>query len=235
MDISVIVPSYKARATIEACLDSLHAQKTAASYEIIVVGSGDDEAAGLADRFPEVRLLWFRERKFAGHARNLGALEARGAILAFVDADCIPAEDWIEAIRHAHQDTAPVIGGVVANANPESIVGRAYYFAEFNRWLPDSPPGRVDEVPGCCWSMKRPAFERYGPFLEGTYCSDTAFQWRMAVGGERSYLILRSPSRTSTRRAGTTASRTSRSTAAASRGCGWLRRACPAGWPSLAP
>jgi glycosyltransferase involved in cell wall biosynthesis len=156
---------------------------------VIVVDSGSDSTADLvAERFPEVRLQSFVDRKYAGHARNLGVREARGSILAFTDADCVPEPDWIEAIRTAHRQSYPVIGGVIANANPASRVGRAYYFAEFNNWLPGSPPGPVRDMPACCWSMKRSAYERYGPFIEGTYCYDTAFHWRMAADRQRPQL-----------------------------------------------
>jgi GT2 family glycosyltransferase len=189
VDVSVIVPSYNAAGTIERCLGALQAQDTSASCEVIVVDSGTDSAAELvAARFPEVRLLKLAERAFAGHARNLGAREARGSILAFTDADCVAEPGWIEAIRAAHREPFPVIGGVVANANPTSRVGRAYYFTEFNRWLPGSPPGPVADMPGCCWSMKRSAYDRYGPFIEGTYCSDTAFHWRMAADRHQPHL-----------------------------------------------
>ena len=81
-----------------------------------------------------------------------------------------------------------MVGGVVANANPGSLVGRAYYYTEFHRWLPARRADAVDEIPACCLSMKRSAYERYGPFLEDTYCSDTAFHWRMASDGERPLL-----------------------------------------------
>jgi GT2 family glycosyltransferase len=37
--------------------------------------------------------------------------------------------------------------------------------------------------------MKRWAFDKYGPFLEGTYCSDTAFHWRARSAGEVAWLI----------------------------------------------
>jgi GT2 family glycosyltransferase len=32
---------------------------------------------------------------------------------------------------------------------------------------------------------ERRAFERYGPFIPGTYCSDTAFHWRLARNGHK--------------------------------------------------
>lgn len=185
VEVSVVVPAFNAAGTIERCLAALDAQDTSAPYEVIVVDSGTDGTAELvAQRFPDVRVCRFPERKYAGHARNLAIPEARGDLLAFTDADCIPAPGWVEAVWRAHRDPAPVVGGVVDNANPESLVGRAYYYTEFNRWLPDAPGGAIDDVPGCCWSMKRSAYERYGPFVEGTYCSDTAFHWKMAAEGD---------------------------------------------------
>ena len=189
VEISVIVPSYNAAGTIERCLAALRDQETSAAYEVIVVDSGTDDAACLAgSRFPDVRVMHFAERKFAGHARNLAAAESRGSILAFTDADCIPAPDWIEAIRRAHRGPQPVIGGVVDSANAVSLVARAYYFTEFHRWLPSSRGGPLEDIAGCCLSMKRSAYERYGPFIHGTYCSDTAFNWRIAADGQHPHL-----------------------------------------------
>jgi GT2 family glycosyltransferase len=188
-EVSVIVPSYNAAATIGTCLAALREQQTRVPFEVIVVDSGSDGAADIvASRFPEVRLLRFADRKFAGHARNLAIAEAHAGVLAFTDADCVPAPDWIDAIRRAHATSETVVGGVVANANPNSYIGRGYYFTEFHHWLPEARPGPVDDIAGCCWSMKRSAFARFGPFLEGTYSSDTAFHWRMAAAGLRPYL-----------------------------------------------
>lgn len=44
------------------------------------------------------------------------------------------------------------------------------------------------EIPTCCLSLKRWVFDRYGPFLEGTYCSDTAFHWKLGRAGHRPLL-----------------------------------------------
>lgn len=189
-DLSVIVPSYNAARTIETCLDALAAQRTAARFEVIVVDSGSDATRDIVAAHPGgARLLVAEERRYAGAARNLGIAVARANLLAFTDADCVAAADWVDAIVAAHHHRAdPVIGGVIANLQPESLVGRAYYYTEFNRWMPGTAAGYVDDIPGCCWSMKRAAYERYGPFLEGTYCSDTAFHWRMAGDGLRPYL-----------------------------------------------
>lgn len=187
--ISVVIASYNARATIEQSLAALCDQSTDAVYEVIVVDSSNDGTAEVVARsHPEVKLIRCFERRFAGHARNIGIGVASGEILALTDVDCVVAHDWIESILLAHERRQTVIGGVVDNANPESTVGWGYYFCEFNKWRPGAREGFVDDIPGCCLTLKRSAFEQWGPFLEGTYSSDTAFHWRMAADGERPFL-----------------------------------------------
>lgn len=78
-----------------------------------------------------------------------------------------------------------MIGGTIDNGNPESLVGWAYYFCELSAWMPGTPAGPMIEIPTGCLSVKRWAFDRYGPFLEGMYSSDTAFNWRIAEDGHR--------------------------------------------------
>jgi len=184
--LSVIVASYESAKTIEACLESLRKQRTGRAFEVIAVDSGADGAALLIERrFPEVRLCSFSERKFCGAARNWAMGIARGEIVAFVDADCVARPDWVENLLEAHETPAPVIGGAIANGNPESLVGWAAYFCEFSRWMPGTPPQWLDDIAGANISYKRELFDRYGPFIEGTYCSDTEYHWRLGRDGIR--------------------------------------------------
>ena len=43
----------------------------------------------------------------------------------------------------------------------------------------------MEDIPTCSLALKRWAFHKWGPFLEGTYCSDTAFNWRMSRDGQK--------------------------------------------------
>lgn len=182
-ELSIIVPAFDAAATIVPCLAALEPQRGAA-VEVIVVDSGTDGTATLvAERFPHVRLVRSAVRLFPGAARNAGIAEARGALFGFVDADCVAAPDWVERVLAAHRDPAPVVGGVVDNGSPESRVGWARYLCEFNQWMPGTPAGPMVDIPTCCLSVKRAAFERFGPFRSDGYCSDTAFNWKLARAG----------------------------------------------------
>jgi len=182
-NLSVVIASYRAQGTIEACLGSLEKQSRRV-FEIIVVDSGLDGTAEIVARnFPHVRLLASAERKYPGDARNIGVRHSSGEIIAFLDADCVADVNWAREILLAHQEPDPVVGGAIDNANPESYVGWAAYFCALSQWMPGGEPRHMTEVPTGCLSLKRWAFERFGPFLEGTYCSDTAFNWRAGPDG----------------------------------------------------
>ena len=184
--LSIIVPSYNSRKTIERCLESLKDQNTNKDFEIIVVDSStDDSVKFIEERFPKVRLYRFSERKFAGGARNFGISAAKADIIAFIDADCTADRNWVDEILKAHQSPHLAIGGSITNANPDSYIGWASYFCEFSQWMPNSPTTLLTDVAGANMSYKRKTLEEFGYFIEGTYCSDTDFHWRLQQRGYR--------------------------------------------------
>lgn len=190
--ISIIIPSYNSRETIERCLLSLKDQidPKGLTNEVIVVDSSNDGTGDLvAASFPWVRLIRFPERILDGNARNVGVLRSQGNILAFIDADCVADSNWLSEIRLAHRAESPAIGGVIAHANPDSYVGWANYFCEFSQWMPQRHTTFMTDIPSACYSVKRWAFEKYGPFLEDIYCSDTAFNWRLERQGHKALFV----------------------------------------------
>ncbi len=93
--VSIIVPAFRAAATLPMCLDSLLAQ-TLADIEVLVIDDGSDDgtadvAAAYATRDARVRALRQPENLGVSAARNRGLTEARGAHIGFCDAD-----DWAE-------------------------------------------------------------------------------------------------------------------------------------------
>lgn len=185
-DISVIIASHEAGLTIERCLESLVSQCCRRNFEILLIDSSTDGThQKVQARFPSVQVRHFQERWFCGEARNFGLKLARAPIIAFLDADCFVGPDWIEAIWEAHQHPAWVMGGVIDNGSPDSLLAWAYYFSEFSLWIPRVTKREMEEIAGCCLSFKRVAYDTFGPFIEGTYCSDTAFHWRLKRGGHK--------------------------------------------------
>jgi glycosyltransferase involved in cell wall biosynthesis len=111
--VSIIVPAYNAAQTIQDCLNTLFQQSVERDcYEIIVVDDGSTDATpDIVTSYSSVRLI---RQANAGPAvaRNRGAQEARGEILLFTDADCVPAHDWIERMIAPFQRSDVKIVGV---------------------------------------------------------------------------------------------------------------------------
>lgn len=100
---SVIIPSAHEADVVARCLDSLACQTYPTErFEILLVDNHAVPDAGLADlasRFANVRLL-HEPKQGSSRARNCGLSAARGEIIAFVDADCVCDDDWLESGVH---------------------------------------------------------------------------------------------------------------------------------------
>src|SRR5262245_24635369 len=114
--ITVIIPHLNQSRPLEACLASLDAQRLArACLEVIVVDNGSASSpADVIARHSGVRLL-SELQPGPGPARNTGIRNAKGDVLAFLDADCQADPDWLPTILNVFQ-TRPertIIGGDV--------------------------------------------------------------------------------------------------------------------------
>ena len=187
VSVSVIIASYQAGATIERCLGALTRQQTQESFEVIIVDSSADGTAQIIRKqFPSVNLVVGARRLWPGDARNLGVAQARGRILAFTDVDCMADPAWIERIVQAHANRDhPIIGGAIVNGSADRLVDRAFYFCSLNAWMPSRAQDWADDLPTGCLTMTQAAFERFGPFLEGSFSSDSVFSWRASLAGVR--------------------------------------------------
>ncbi len=101
MIVSVIIPTYNRRASVERTLESLRHQSLAPdSYEVLVVddGSTDDTALLASCSFPFDFHYLPQNNQGATEARNHGARRSCGEILVFVDDDMTLAYETLEAL-----------------------------------------------------------------------------------------------------------------------------------------
>ena len=91
--VSIIIPAYNEEKYINKCLYGI-ANQEFSDYELILVDNGsEDNTIPIASAYTK-NILQDKTSNIAG-LRNLGASKARGRILAFLDADCVPEKDWI--------------------------------------------------------------------------------------------------------------------------------------------
>jgi succinoglycan biosynthesis protein ExoA len=184
---SVVVPSYRSRSTIEACLGSLLDQDATSAWEVLVVDSGSDGTAELIQRdFPQVQLIRRQWRTDPAAARNLGAEQARGARLAFLDSDCVAPRDWLRRLEAVLADGYDGVGGAIANGNAESLVSWAGYLCEFREFLPGGPARDASNLTLGNVAYRRAAFEAAGGFPTGCFPQeDQVFHDRLRAQGAR--------------------------------------------------
>ncbi len=115
--VSVIVPVYNSAHTLPALLDALMALDYPESQrEILIVDNGSTDATpDIVRRYP-VTLLEEHAVLTSYGARNCGARQARGDVLAFTDGDCVPDPGWLTGLVAGIDDpsTGITVGEVVA-------------------------------------------------------------------------------------------------------------------------
>ena len=102
--VSIVIPVFNQATDLARCLAALERQTYPADrFEVIVVDNGSDEPIGpVAERFSCVRAI-SEPAPGSYAARNRGIEASRAEILAFTDADCVPADDWVERGARAVQ------------------------------------------------------------------------------------------------------------------------------------
>lgn len=98
---SVIVPVYEQWSLVPFLLDCLARQALAGEqFEILLVDNGSCNVS-LPEHMPSHTRVFRCDTPGSYATRNLGALHARGDMLVFTDADCLPEPDWLAEIDKA--------------------------------------------------------------------------------------------------------------------------------------
>ena len=179
--ISVIVCTRNGSATLRQCLTALGKQ-TYANHEVLLIDDGSiDDTPDIARDFPFARYV----RQDPGGlsvARNRGAQEATGEILAYTDDDCIPDEDWLLHLSAAYDEPSWVAAGGPNIPPPprntiEAVVAAAPG-APTHVLLNDE---EAEHLPGCNFSVRKDSLRRIGGFHADftTAGDDVDICWRL--------------------------------------------------------
>jgi mycofactocin glycosyltransferase len=163
--ISVIVPCYRDPELLSDLLRSLRAQESGgASFEVMVIDSGADDRVAVEAERGAARCIRGRGRLLPGEARNLGVDHAKGAVVAFIDCDCIAEAGWVDALAAGLTGGARAVGGPVSDRTPWYTIASIDNLLQFADFGPARPAGAVTHVPSCNMAMKRDDFLALGGF-----------------------------------------------------------------------
>lgn len=206
---SIVIPMYNAGGFIASCLESVLRQTVSpAEYEIIVVddGSTDGSAEQVETRFPGVRIL--RSPKNLGFARaaNLGAREARGRWVIFLNVDTCLAEDWLAQLLAVAESDERIGGVQTVQIFPwrrlEGAAENMPYYLDLCPWGFTRYyllAGQLHPIPtlflsGAGCAVRRQWLEQHGPAFDPSYRmygEDRDLALRLAVQGYRLYTVPR--------------------------------------------
>lgn len=187
IDLTVVVPVHDGAAFVAETLDSVLAQREVA-LELVVVDDGSKDAtpevlARYADRARVLR----QECSGVSAARNRGAAEARGRVLAFLDQDDVWEPDLAATLLGALDADAEL---VLVHADSWVVDARGRAHARRGRFLPPARGAAFrtllarNTVPIESTLVRRAAFERAGGFdPELRYLEDWDLALRLARAG----------------------------------------------------
>ncbi len=181
--VSVVIPVYCPLAgpahELDQCLDHLARQTYPRErFEVIVVDNGCPSIDASLRRHdachaPALDLQLVREPRPGSYAaRNAGLRVARGTVLAFTDADCLPWPDWIEqGVKSVAEgsETGIVAGRIqLVEPRPAGVSPTAYLYSSMLSFAGNK--GEKGEWYGATADLivRRAIMDAVGPF-------DTAF------------------------------------------------------------
>ncbi len=161
--VSIIIPVRNGGRTLDACLRSLR-RSTYKNREIIVVDDhSTDDTPAVAGRHGS-RLIRVAEGEGANNARNIGAANAMGEILIFVDSDIMVRRETVVGLVEALEDgiADAVVGIYTARHRHETFVSQ--YKNLWVRYSYMKSPPAIDWLFGSISGIRRDAFQKLGGF-----------------------------------------------------------------------
>jgi hypothetical protein len=199
--ISVIVVNLDGRAILGECLDSIAAQNyPPAQVQVILVdnGSTDDSVPFVRKAYPRVQIVEAGRNLGFAAGCNLGARQATGEFLAFLNNDARADPGWLRTLVDATL-TDPEIVCVASKILDQdgtaidfvgtamNLSGRAFQIDEGLPALPGwyDEPGEVPAPCGAAMLVRRDLFWQLGGFDEEfiAYYEDVDLGWRLWLAG----------------------------------------------------
>jgi mycofactocin system glycosyltransferase len=196
-EVSIIIPVKDRPEDIKECLQSLSGLNYPADkIEVIVVDDGSKQnISGIVSSFA-AKLIRLEESQGASACRNIGAQNAKGEILAFLDADCIADKNWLmEIVPFLQIEGIGAVGGLVDSYYHRSHLDRyEEVFSSLSMGKRVIFQGNIESnfyVPSCNLLVKSVVFSAMGGFKKEMHVGeDVDLCWRIR---KNSHILLYVP------------------------------------------
>ena len=151
-------------------MESLRKLRTRLSWELVIIDNGSsDDTQLIIERFvatfPGTVLLVSEPRRGLGNAHNAGFRKARSPICAFMDDDCYPTDDYLDAISLCFAED-PAIGFIGGRILPWSDDDCKIAIQQSTNRVSFSPYSFIPTgvIHGANFACRRAAIEAAGGF-----------------------------------------------------------------------
>ena len=191
---TVIVPVYNESCGIKKALEALVVQSFPRDkYEIVAVDNGSTDetpqiVARMSKQYPGlIKLVFERQTQGSYAARNQGIQAAKGDILAFTDADCVPTPDWLKSGVASLQEEGATCGGGRIEFTFRSGRPNIYEYLDSAQKLKQQTYVECSGFAATAnFFARREVFSRYGLFMEELISGgDYEFGRRLTTHGEK--------------------------------------------------
>jgi GT2 family glycosyltransferase len=168
---------------LDQTLDALEPFVGRTLSEVLVVDASNGALDDIRTSHPWATWIDFKQppgvRITIAHQRNVGIRQAKGDIIVFTDAGCLPEDGWLEKLL------APILdGSEMVSCGPSKALGESVYSG--GRWWGDLQDGYASMAPTINLAFRREAFEAVGGFDESFgSAEDIDFSWRLSDHGYR--------------------------------------------------
>ena len=167
MTISVVVPVYNGGEPFRQCLRSL-AALSPPPMEVVVVADGDTDGSWqMAEEFGALLIRLPTSSGGPARPRNIGALQAKGDCLFFVDADVCVRPDTLRRVAEMFQrnpDLTALIGSYDDTPAAKNFLSQ--YKNLFHHYVHQNGQQEATTFWGACGAIRREIFLEMGGFDE---------------------------------------------------------------------
>lgn len=150
--------------------------------EVIISDSSDipleiEYISELKYLHPKLKIISSESRQIPSSSRNIGAAQASGDYLLFIDSDAYPHQSWIDEILDSINKGFRAGGGSISLPpfQKKNLLAVSQYFLQFNEFLPRKGSQAIRFSPSCNLYCERELFHSIGGFPDIRASEDVLF------------------------------------------------------------
>lgn len=185
-EISVILITPDTYETIRKTIQTIRLQENKDRIEVIIVGTTlaemNPDEKELQD-FARYEIVETGKIDSVGSAYAAGVRRANASIVALAEDHAFPQPGWAAGFIKSHQERYAVVGPMMSNANPNSLVSWADLLMAYSPWMEPQSAGPVNHLPGHNSCYRRSILLSYGSELGKMMEAESILHWDLRSKG----------------------------------------------------